>query len=143
MPSSDRRETTSFAGIAPHGDCPVTAGAVHRRPSRTAHRCAVFTLPGPRSTTGQLVSGFNHTLNAQTMVIQASPDGSQIYVSGDFTEVDGQVRKRIAAFDSGSGALIDSFKCNVGYQVRAIAATNSTLYIGGTFGGVVRTTLLP
>ena len=40
-------------------------------------------------TTGVLVPGFAPVLNAQARVITASPDGSRLYVGGDFTRVDG------------------------------------------------------
>src|SRR5215207_5769349 len=39
-------------------------------------------------TTGNRVSSFNHSLNAQGLAIAASADGSRIYVVGDFTTVD-------------------------------------------------------
>jgi PQQ-like domain len=95
-------------------------------------------------TTGNRVSTFSHSLNAQGLVIAASPDGSRVYVGGDFTTVDGQVRNRIAAFDTATGALSPTFRPSVSSQVRAIAATNSTVYAGGNFfsvNGVSRTRL--
>ncbi|WP_433862009.1 hypothetical protein [Streptomyces sp. L7] len=36
-------------------------------------------------TTGNLISSFNVPLNAQALAITASPDGSRVYVGGDFT----------------------------------------------------------
>ncbi|WP_304049247.1 PKD domain-containing protein [Jatrophihabitans endophyticus] len=95
-------------------------------------------------TTGNLVTSFNHTLNAQGLTITASPDGSRVYVGGDFTTVDGATRKYIAAFDTATGALDTSFHPSVSGEVDAIAATNSTVYAGGNFfssGGVTRTRL--
>jgi trimeric autotransporter adhesin len=95
-------------------------------------------------TTGNRVSTFSHSLNAQGLVIAASPDGSRVYVGGDFTAVDGQARNRIAAFDTATGALSSTFRPSISYQVRGIAATNSTVYVGGNFtsvNGVSRTRL--
>ena len=40
-------------------------------------------------TTGNRVASFSHSLNAQGRAVTASPDGSRIYVGGDFTAVDG------------------------------------------------------
>ena len=70
------------------------------------------------------------------LAIAASPDGSRIYVGGDFTTVDGGNRYRIAAFNTATGAVISSFRPVVDSQVRAIAATNTAVYVGGTFSTV-------
>ena len=94
--------------------------------------------------TGALITSFNHTLNAQGLVITASPDGSRVYVGGDFTQVDGLTRNHVAAFDTATGALVSSFAPNVGARVAGLAATNSTLYVGGQFlsiGATARTRL--
>jgi PKD repeat protein len=85
--------------------------------------------------TGQL-TGWAPSLNAQAMVITASPDGSTIYVGGDFTSVNGVARNRIAAFSTATGALVTTFAPSVSSQVRAIAATSSAVYFGGNFASV-------
>jgi PKD repeat protein len=95
--------------------------------------------------TGQLTS-FNHTLNAQGLAITASPDGSRVYVAGDFTTVDGVAHNHIAAFDTASGALVSSFKASISSTVSALAVSGdgSTIYAGGNFfnvNGVTRTRL--
>jgi PKD repeat protein len=94
-------------------------------------------------TTGNLVTGFDHSLNAQGLEVVASPDGSRIYVGGDFTSVDGEPRSRIAAFDTATGALVPSFRPSISNRVRALAATNTTVYAGGNFfnAGATRTRL--
>jgi hypothetical protein len=86
--------------------------------------------------TGNLVTSFNHSLNGQGLVAARSPDGTRVYIGGDFTTVDGLTRNRIAAFDTATGALVSTFAPRVGYQVRGIAATNSTVYFGGNFTSV-------
>ena len=40
----------------------------------------------------------------------SSPDGSRVYVGGDFTTVDGVARNHIAAFNTATGALDNAFK---------------------------------
>ncbi|MDQ1660467.1 MAG: hypothetical protein QOJ68_447, partial [Blastococcus sp.] len=85
--------------------------------------------------TGALTS-FAPSLNAQALVVTASPDGSRIYVGGDFTQANGQPRNRIAAFDTATGTLVSAFAPAASAQVRAIAATNSTVYFGGSFSAV-------
>ncbi|WP_329475666.1 fibronectin type III domain-containing protein [Kribbella sp. NBC_01484] len=91
--------------------------------------------------TGALDTGFNHVLNGIVWAIVASADGSRVYVGGDFTRVDGQVRNRIAAFDTATGALVASIKPSVSYRVKALAIGGTSLYFGGSFGlvnGVAR-----
>ncbi|TFV90711.1 PKD domain-containing protein [Blastococcus sp. CT_GayMR16] len=87
-------------------------------------------------TNGQLVTSFAPSLNAQAMVITASPDGSRLYVGGDFTSVNGVARNRVAALAPVTGALVTTFAPSVSSQVRAIAATNTAVYLGGNFGSV-------
>src|SRR4051794_13119336 len=86
--------------------------------------------------TGNAVSGFRHSLNAQGMAITRSPDGTRVYVAGDFTTVDGLPRGHIAAFDTSTGRLGTGFAPSVGAQVRAVTASNTTVYFGGAFMAV-------
>ncbi|MGY1699137.1 PKD domain-containing protein [Geodermatophilus sp. SYSU D00766] len=109
------------------------------------------TLETPRSyllaydiRTGELISSFAPSLDGQVLAITASPDGSRIYVGGDFGRVNGQVRSRIAAFSTTTGQLVSEFRPAVSGQVMAIAASNSTVYFGGSVtavGSVARTRL--
>ncbi|MGY3317956.1 PKD domain-containing protein [Arthrobacter sp. TE12232] len=94
-------------------------------------------------TTGELLP-FAPALNAQAYSIAASPDGSRIYVGGDFTSVNGTSVWRVAALDPGTGALIPSFLPKVAASVRAIVPTAGTVYLGGLFtavGSVARSRL--
>jgi PKD repeat protein len=103
---------------------------------------AAGTNQSPRShlmaytlSTGVMTS-WNPGANGQVRAVTSSPDGSRLYVGGDFTQVSGQSRSRIAAFNTATGQLISSFAPPVGYQVNDIVATNTTVYIGGSFAGV-------
>jgi PKD repeat protein len=94
--------------------------------------------------TGALITGFAPDLNGQARVVVASPDGSRIFVGGDFTVANGQPRYRFAAYNTATGALDPTFKPGFPSQVRAIVASGSTVYVGGTFdavGSVVRNRL--
>ena len=92
-------------------------------------------------TTGDLLP-FNHSLDGAGRAITVSPDGSRIYVGGSFTHVDGKVHNRVAAFRTSDGALLGGFTGSVDSTVRALAATNTAVYLGGTFskakGGLAR-----
>ena len=70
--------------------------------------------------------------------IVPSPDGSRIYIGGSFTNVNGQIRNRIAALNPTTGALITTFQPKPDATVRAIAATNDTVYFGGLLSSVNR-----
>lgn len=125
--------TGSFTAARPPG---VAAGGAGQVPSGNLFAYDI--------TTGNPVSTFHHSLNAQGMTVSAAPDGSRVYVGGDFTTVDGIARQHVAAFDTATGALSTSFAPNVNGQVRAIAATASTVYVGGAFqsaAGVARNRL--
>ena len=86
--------------------------------------------------TGQLVTAFAPDLNAQARALAASPDGTRLYVGGDFTVANGQARNRVAAYDLRTGALVDTFRPSVNGSVMALAATNTTVYLGGSLSGV-------
>ena len=86
--------------------------------------------------TGELVTSFAPDLNAQALTVAASPDGRRIYVGGDFTRANGQVRNRVAAYDTATGALVPTWAPSVAGQVGAIAATDSTVYLGGKITAV-------
>ena len=62
-------------------------------------------------------------------------------------QANGQTRNRIAAFNTATGALVATFRPSVDGQVRAIAATNTTVYVGGdasaSAGGAGRATASP
>ncbi|WP_409329157.1 PKD domain-containing protein [Trujillonella humicola] len=94
--------------------------------------------------TGNLITSFAPAVNGQVLALAASPDGSRVYIGGDFYSVNGQDRSRVAAFDTATGQLVSTFRPAVTGQVRAIAATSSTVYLGGGFsavGGVGRNRL--
>lgn len=91
-------------------------------------------------TTGALITTFNHTLNGNVTDMAASPDGTRLYIVGNFTTVNGVTRNRIAAFNLPGGTLNTSFAPNMNGNTKSVAATNTTVYAGGYFTGVNNTT---
>ena len=83
--------------------------------------------------TGALVTTFAPTINGQVRQVEASPDGTRLYIVGDFTMVNNTARNRVAAFDLPSRAL-SSFNPNSNGATLGIDATDTTVYITGTFG---------
>jgi hypothetical protein len=82
---------------------------------------------------GVLVNTFAPNVDAPVLAVAASPDGSRVYVGGQFTHVNGGTRNRLVALDPTTGAVISSFAVNVGGSVKAIVATKDTVYVGGQF----------
>ena len=90
-----------------------------------------------------VMTGFAPTVNAPVKALAASADGSQLFVGGQFTAVNGANRYRFAAFSVPAGTL-QSAAPAFDSTVSAIAVTSSAVYLGGIFsraGGSVRTRL--
>ena len=75
-------------------------------------------------------------LNAQALSIAASPDGSRIYVGGDFTSVNGAAVWRVAALNPVTGALISTSCPRSGPPSAPSSPTTDTVYLGGLFTAV-------
>jgi hypothetical protein len=94
-------------------------------------------------TTGNPIADFSHQLNGQALAVNSSPDGSTLYIGGDFTTVDGVSRNHLAAFDVTTGALT-SWSPTTDGQVRSIVTTSGYVHVGGNFrsaSGVARNRL--
>jgi len=87
------------------------------------------------ASTGALMTGFTHSVNAAVKVLSVSADGATVYAGGDFTTVDGTTRNRIASFTASSGALT-SFNPNANGNVDGIAAAGSAVYVAGSFSTI-------
>lgn len=85
--------------------------------------------------TGELLP-WAPTLDAAAYSIAASPDGTRIYVGGDFTRVNGAARNRFTALTASTGALVSGFTGGANATVRTIAASATEIYIGGNFNTV-------
>jgi PKD repeat protein len=65
--------------------------------------------------------------------VEPSPDGTKLYVAGNFSSVNGVTRKGVVRIDPATGATVTAFTANTDAKATELAATNSTLYIGGKF----------
>lgn len=83
--------------------------------------------------TGVLDTTWSPSFNGQIKSLAVSADGKILYVGGDFTAVDGQVRNRLAAFDLGTHQLVAGFAPDINNTVNAIAVKGDRVYIGGDF----------
>jgi PKD repeat protein len=95
--------------------------------------------------TGQVDTGFRPTFtNGEVDAVEATPDGTKLYVAGNFGTVNGQTKKAIARLDPATGAPIAGFTANANGKVNELAVTNTTVYAGGRFttiNGVPRSAL--
>lgn len=68
--------------------------------------------------------------------ITAAPNGTTLYVAGNFTSVNGKLRSRVAAIDPVTCTLASFSVPTVNAQVSALYATADTVYLGGLFTSV-------
>lgn len=115
----------SFTSVRPPG-----AAAGQQQTAQA--RLAAF-----NANTGGFVN-WRPTLNGPVTALDVSPDGNRLYVGGDFTQVNGQTRNRLAAFDItnpsapvllGTGA----FNARTNGKVNDILSTSTTVYATGNF----------
>ena len=153
----------NLAAIGPDGKvepdfAPTTDGAVHALAvSSDAGRVFVGGLfanvqDTPRAnlaavdaTSGALVTDWQaDTVGIQPQVLSLAVAGSNVYVGGYYSGIDGTSRKRLVALDTtGTGDVIDGFRPAPNAFVKAIALSpdGTKLYAGGSFteiGGQVR-----
>jgi PKD repeat protein len=83
--------------------------------------------------TGELITTWAPSLNAQGLAIAASTDGSKIIVAGDFTKVSGINRYRIVELDAATGEVIATFTPGLNARARALTVAGDTVYVGGIF----------
>lgn len=84
--------------------------------------------------TGALREGFVADANAQVLTLAMAPDGSRLFVGGEFTSINGINRFRIAALNPTTGAVDTGFRSQTDFRVRTIVATDTVVYAGGAFG---------
>ena len=139
--TADRLPTVQINGVvwaqALVGDTVYVGGSfTEARPAGSAPGANAVTRTNMLAynvVTGELISSFAPNPNAQVRTITVSPDGSRIYVGGDFTNIAGTSRNRIAAFSTSNNQLVSNFAPNMGYHVFDIAAFGDTVYVGGNF----------
>lgn len=86
--------------------------------------------------TGELITTWAPTTNAQVLAITPSPDGTRLYIGGSFTQVNGASVWRIAALDRATGNLVQTFLPRPDATVRAVEVTTDAVYFGGLFNAV-------
>ena len=78
--------------------------------------------------------------------VEASPDGTKLFVGGSFNTVNGVAKQKVASLNLTTGAPLTTFGFtnSTNNQVQSLAVTNSTVYVGGRYtriNGVLKTGL--
>ncbi|ADB29250.1 PKD domain containing protein [Kribbella flavida DSM 17836] len=74
--------------------------------------------------------------NGGVEAVEASPDGTKLYIAGNFGTVNGLTRKGIARIDPVTGAPVSGFVADANAKPQELAVTNSTVYVGGRFTAI-------
>lgn len=90
-------------------------------------------------TTGLIDTRFRPTFDGSVNEIEASPDGTKLYVAGRFNNVNGIRKRKIASINPITGATVTGFTANADSAATSIEATNTTVYVGGQFTRVNNT----
>jgi PKD repeat protein len=97
--------------------------------------------------TGLIDTNFRPTFGGGGVAaVEATPDGSKLLVGGDFNTVNGVAKQKVASLNLTTGAPLTTFGFtnSTNNAVTALAATNSTVYVGGRYtriNGVLKTGL--
>lgn len=84
--------------------------------------------------TGLVDPAFRPVLGAGGVeAVEASPDGTKLFIGGSFGTVNGSTHKAIARIDPATGAPVDGFVANGNGKVQELAVTDTTVYAGGRF----------
>ncbi len=91
--------------------------------------------------TGAYVSSFDVDLSGPVYALQASPDGSRLFIGGEFGDVAGVPNTQaLVAVNPTTGAVDSAWRAQIKRDGRAVVyeldATASWLYVGGSFDGV-------
>jgi len=84
--------------------------------------------------TGLVDTGFNpQVAGGGVDSVEATPDGTKLYITGSFTTVKGVAKRCLARLDINTGAAVAGFTASLSARGTEIATTNTTVYVGGRF----------
>ena len=84
-------------------------------------------------TTGLVDATFRPTFDGGVEDVEASPDGTKLFVAGSFNTVNGVAKRKFASINPTTGATVTGFTANGNSLGTELEATNSTVYLGGKF----------
>ncbi|WP_229402669.1 hypothetical protein [Micromonospora okii] len=83
--------------------------------------------------TGLVDTTFRPTFDGAVEAVEASPDGSSLYVAGSFNTVGGLTKRKIVRLDPTTGAPVAAFTAQGNGRATALAVSNTAVYVGGQF----------
>ncbi len=85
---------------------------------------------------GGISGSWAPSADGSVAAVTVSEDGTRVYVGGDFTDIRGHARNRLAAIDAATGT-IDAWDPNAkDGTIVALSVSGSQVYAGGTFKGL-------
>ncbi len=87
---------------------------------------------------GKWIDSFTPNLDGPVYALEASPDGSRLFVGGEFEQVNGASRAGLVALDPLTGTVDNTWSGVVtgAPLVRALDVSDGWLYVAGSFNGV-------
>ncbi|MGC4806206.1 Ig-like domain-containing protein [Micromonospora sp. DT233] len=83
--------------------------------------------------TGLVDTAFRPTFDGSVEAVEASPDGSSLYVAGSFNTVGGLTKRKIVRLNPATGAPVAAFTAQGNGRGTALAVTATAVYVGGQF----------
>ncbi|WP_320066098.1 Ig-like domain-containing protein [Micromonospora sp. RTGN7] len=83
--------------------------------------------------TGLVDTAFRPTFDGSVEAVEASPDGSALYVAGSFNTVGGLTKRKIVRLDPATGAPVAAFTAQGNGRATALAVSDTAVYVGGQF----------
>jgi chitodextrinase len=89
--------------------------------------------------TGVIDPNFVPVLDAAVEELAPGPDGTSVFVGGDFGTVNGLSYKKLVRLNLSNGSVVTSFKANANRLVQDIVMRNGWLYVSGKFDQIKST----
>ncbi|MFI5836253.1 hypothetical protein ACIA5A_21520 [Micromonospora sp. NPDC051300] len=86
--------------------------------------------------TGKVDTGFKPTIDGAVAAVEASPDGSSLYIAGSFNTINGVTKRKIARLNPTTGAPVAAFTATASARATALAVSPTAVYVGGQFATV-------
>ncbi|WP_435148136.1 Ig-like domain-containing protein [Micromonospora aurantiaca (nom. illeg.)] len=86
--------------------------------------------------TGKVDTGFKPVIDGAVAAVEASPDGSSLYIAGAFNTINGVTKRKIARLNPTTGAPIAAFTATANARATALAVSGNAVYVGGQFATV-------
>jgi PKD repeat protein len=83
--------------------------------------------------TGLIDPNFRPVFDGTVQDVEASPDGTKLFVAGRFNAVNGVTKRKFASIDPLTGATVAGWTAHANGAGTELEATNTTVYLGGQF----------